>query len=236
MSKAVIVGTGGHAQVIWAAWQAVQGTSGGSPIDVVGWLEYPDYQGTDRLLGLPVFTETDESFVALSQLGVRSFYFGLGMIKAMPTRWDIFQRIQAYGLTPETLIHPTAIVDHTAIIEPGCVIGVRAVIQPFARLGAATIVNTGSIVEHHACIGHNVHLAPGSITCGNTQVGAHSLVGAGAVVLQQVLIGQQVTIGAGSVVTQTIGDGITAVGSPIRSLPKTASPARSLSSHVSLPF
>lgn len=214
--KAIILGTGGHAQVLWAAWQALQSIPGQVSPLLVGWLEHAGYQGPAQLLGLPVYRETEAGLLTLSELGVRSFYFGIGMVSANPGRWEIFQRVQSYSLTPETLIHPTAVVDPSATIGPGCFVGATAVIQPFAQLGAAAIVNTGSIVEHHASLGQNVHVAPGSILCGHTQVGDDTLIGAGAIVLQQVDVGRLATVGAGSVVLQSVADGATVVGNPAR--------------------
>ncbi|WP_303673628.1 acetyltransferase [Vampirovibrio chlorellavorus] len=214
--KAVIVGTGGHAQVLWAAWQTLQNTPGQVSPLLMGWLEHAGYQGPTHLMDLPVYPETEAGLLALSEQGVWAFYFGIGMVTANPKRWDIFQRVQGYGFTPKTLIHPTAVVDSSAIIGPGCFIGARSVIQPFVKLGAAAIVNTGSIVEHHADMGQNVHVAPGSILCGHSQVGDHSLIGAGAIVLQQVSVGRLAAVGAGSVVLQSVAEGATVVGNPAR--------------------
>jgi sugar O-acyltransferase (sialic acid O-acetyltransferase NeuD family) len=105
-----------------------------------------------------------------------------------------------------TLVHPTAYVPEQVELADGVFVGARAVIQPFATIGPASIINTGAIVEHHCVLGANVHAAPGSILCGHVSVGAHSLIGAGATVIQSCRLGEAVTVGAGAVVTRDVAD------------------------------
>lgn len=210
----VILGTGGHAQVVWSAWQAAKNTDPNFAVNVIGWLETVQYEGPDVLFDLPVYQETVEGWTALHQQKVSHFYIGLGMVKASPKRWNIITQLGPQGLAPLTLIHPDAIISPHAVLEDGCFIGARAVIQPFARIGKASIINTGAIVEHHAKVGHNTHIAPGSVLCGETKVGNHVMVGAGAVVIQQKSVSDESTIGAGSVVIENIPARSTAVGNP----------------------
>jgi UDP-perosamine 4-acetyltransferase len=216
----VILGTGGHAQVVWSAWQATKSADPNFPVNVVGWLETVQYEGPDVLFDLPVYQETVEGWTALHQQKVDHCYLGFGMVKSSPKRWNIIMQLGQQGLTPLTLIHPDAIVSPHAVLEDGCFIGARAVIQPFAHIGKSSIVNTGAIVEHHAKVGHNTHAAPGSVLCGETKIGNHVMLGAGAVVIQQKSVGDECTIGAGSVVIKNIPARSTAVGIPYFQLDK----------------
>lgn len=211
--QAVIVGTGGHAQVLWASWQAAKAAGVSDLPDLVGWLDVSDYAGPETLHGLPVFRQTDLGLHALRERGITGFWLGIGMIRAGQQRWEIYQTLRGV-LEPLSLVHPTAVVDPAAVLEPGCFVGARAVVQPFAHLGEACIVNTGAIVEHHVRLGANVHVAPASVLCGEVQVGAHSLVGASSVVLQQRTVGEQCTIGAGSAVLTQVPDHTLVAGSP----------------------
>lgn len=212
--NAVIIGTGGHAQVIWSAWKAAKAQKANYPVNVVAWLEKGDYAGPDFFLDLPVYLDTEEGWATLQRQEITHCYLGAGMVKASPQRWRIIEQLVRKGLKPLTLIHPSAIISPDATIEDGCFIGARAVIQPFSAVERASIVNTGAIVEHHAHVGYNTHIAPGVVLCGNAQVGNHVMVGAGAVVIQQASIGDEATIGAGSVVIQDVPSRVVAVGSP----------------------
>ena len=216
MPKVIILGTGGHAQVLWAAWQKCHTNDPTTVFSLAGWLEAADYKGSDTFLNLPVFQESRLGWDALRKQGVTHFYPGIGMVRTNPERWVLIQRLIAEGLQPATLIHPTAIIDPSADIAEGCYIGARTVIQPFAKICAGAIINTGAIVEHHTKVGLNVHVAPGAILCGQVSVGDHSMIGAGAVVIQRITVGHQVTVGAASVVVHDLPHHSVAIGNPAR--------------------
>lgn len=206
----VIAGTGGHAQVLYDAYQLLAGPKP----TLIGWLEHEHYTGESHVLGLPVFFS---SKVALSA-GATGFYMGIGMVKSSPSRWQIFTDIDQAGLEPLSLIHPSAWVSPLAQIEAGCYIGAKSIIQPFAKLQQAAIINTGAIIEHHVEVGRNSHVAPGAIVCGQANIGEHTLIGAGSTLIQGVTVGKGVTIGAGSVVTQSILQPGVYAGVPVRQI------------------
>lgn len=118
-----------------------------------------------------------------------------------------------------TIIHPTAAVSDSAMIEPGGFIGPNAVVNARAVIGSNVIVNSGSVVEHDVQIGDHAHLAPRSVVAGESRVGACTLIGAGAVVIPKIRIGANAILGAGSVATSDIPDEVTAVGCPATVLP-----------------
>lgn len=113
-----------------------------------------------------------------------------------------------------TIIHPTAAVSDSAMIEPGGFIGPHAVVNARAVIGSNVIVNSGAVVEHDVQVDDHAHLAPRCILAGESRVGACTLIGAGAVVIPKIRIGAHTILGAGSVATSDIPDNVTAVGSP----------------------
>lgn len=208
--KAVIAGTGGQAQVVWAAWKA----SPDSRVEIIGFLEAPDVNAPDVLMDLPVYRHNREGLHDIKQRGCTAFYFGLDMGQASARRWRTFNTLCSENLEPLTLVHPAAMVSPLASVGAGSYVGTLAVIQPFARVGAAGIINTGALIEHHARIEHNVHVGPRTVLCGQVSVGAHALVGAGSVVLQGLAVGTESTVGAGSVVLENVPDYASATGNP----------------------
>jgi sugar O-acyltransferase (sialic acid O-acetyltransferase NeuD family) len=207
--RAVMIGTGGHAQMMGAVCRQSR-----PEIEMVAWLEAPDYQGPSQLMGLPVLVQNDTGIEMLKTQGCTGFLFGIGSVKANPARWTIFEELRQAGLDPLTLIHADASVSPEATVGQGVFIGAKAVVQPFAKIGDAAIVNTGTIIEHHVVLERNVHVAPGAVVCGQVSIGANSLIGAGSTVIQGVKIGERVTIGAGSIVVRDAADGQLLVGSP----------------------
>jgi sugar O-acyltransferase (sialic acid O-acetyltransferase NeuD family) len=117
-----------------------------------------------------------------------------------------------------TAIHPSAIIDETAIIHEGSVVMATAVINARANIGRHVIINTGAVVEHECVIGDYAHISPNATLCGNVHVGEGSQVGAGAVVIPNIKIGRGCMIGAGSVVIRDIPDNTLVFGNPARAV------------------
>lgn len=214
LCNTVIVGAGGHGQVVYDAWKASQRHDPSFPVTMVGWLETPEYEGPDDVFGHPVYRDTPEGWAALHRSKVTHCYLGFGMTVSAPSRWRVIETLIQKGVIPLTLLHPSACISPDAIIGMGCFVGARSVVQPFASVGEAAILNTGSIVEHHAQVGRNTHIAPGAVLCGKTRVGSHCLIGANAVLIQGVSVGDGTTVGAGSVVIRDLPSRVTAVGNP----------------------
>lgn len=121
------------------------------------------------------------------------------------------------GLTPATLVHPSAVVAKSVALGAGSQVLAGSVIGPRSRIGVASIVNTAASVDHECTIGDGVHIAPGAVLAGCVRVEARAFVGAGAVVLPRIVIGADAVVGAGAVVTKMVSAGAVVVGNPARS-------------------
>jgi sugar O-acyltransferase (sialic acid O-acetyltransferase NeuD family) len=143
---------------------------------------------------------------------------------------DNAARLAALGIVPgellPPLVHPSAIVSHSALLGVGTVVFPGAVVNAAARLGCAVIVNTRAVVEHDCMVGDAAHLSPGAVLCGGVHVGERSWIGAGAVVIPGVSVGAGVTVGAGAIVLKSVEDGTTVAGNPARALAPPAGTAR----------
>ena len=118
------------------------------------------------------------------------------------------------GLTPVTVVHPTAWVADNATIGSGSQILAGAVIAPEARIGRQCIINTNASVDHEDVLEDGVEVAPGATLCGLVHVGVNAWICAGATVLPHIRIGADAIVGAGAVVMKDVPDGITVVGIP----------------------
>jgi acetyltransferase-like isoleucine patch superfamily enzyme len=74
------------------------------------------------------------------------------------------------------------------------------------RIGVATIINTGVIVEHDCQVGSFVHLAPAVVLAGRVEVKDMVFLGIGTLVTPDVSIGFGAFSGAGAVITKQVGD------------------------------
>jgi sugar O-acyltransferase (sialic acid O-acetyltransferase NeuD family) len=137
-------------------------------------------------------------------------------------RLAIAGRLEALGLEPLTVVHPTATVARCATIGPGSHVLAGSVVAAAATLGSQVIVNTRATVDHDCRLADGVHVGPAATLAGEVVAERSCFIGAGAVILPRLRIGAHATVGAGAVVTRDVPAGTTVVGNPARPLTATA--------------
>jgi sugar O-acyltransferase (sialic acid O-acetyltransferase NeuD family) len=203
--RVVIVGAGGHGQVVRDILQAASRTD--RALDLVGyvddgWESKPAALSGVRILG-PVS--------ALAEIGYDRLVIAVGDNAA---RARLFHALAPAALA--TAIHPTAIVAEDAAIGGGSMVVAGAIVNTGSSVGRSVILNTGCSLDHHSTVADFAHLAPGVRTGGEVEVGEGAFIGIGAVVLPQVRIGAWSVVGAGAVVLRDVPDGATVAGNPAR--------------------
>lgn len=206
--KIVIVGAGGHGQVV---------------ADILH--EAARHGGRERLLG---YVDDGRGAAGTLRAGVPI----LGRIAALATiphdavvvaigdnRTRARRSLElAPGATFATARHPSAIVSADVRIGPGSMLCAGVIVNTGTTAGRGVILNTGCTVDHHTTIGDFVHIAPGVHMGGEVRVGDGAFVGIGSVVLPGMTIGEGSVVGAGAVVTRDVPPGATVVGCPARVL------------------
>lgn len=203
----VVVGAGGHGQVLADALQA-------AGVSVLGFVD-PSAVAGDRVAGLPVFggdawLSLDGGYDLVNGLG------GSGEARSRGRRRAVQQALEATGFRFIGVRHPSALVSRGADVGPGVQLMAGCVVQTGARIGSGAIINTGAIVEHGCQIGDFSHCATGAILCGDVSVGEDAHIGAGAVVRQGVALECGVVVGAGAVVLRSEPGSGPLVGVPAR--------------------
>ena len=138
-------------------------------------------------------------------------------------RLKLHDKLVGQGLTPVSLIHPTAFIDKSVLIGTGAQIMAGAIIQPEVQIGKQCIINTKVSVDHECVLEDGVEITPGATLCGNVYVETNGWVCAGVTVLPRIRIGHDAIVGAGSVVTKDVPNNTMVYGIPakiIRSLDK----------------
>lgn len=79
-------------------------------------------------------------------------------------------------------VHPSAVVDSTARVDPTAWIGPQAVVEAGARVGPRVLVGPGSIVGANVCIGEDSRLVARVTLCEGTIIGKRALLHPGAVI------------------------------------------------------
>lgn len=198
----IIIGYSGHAFVCCGVLHAA-----GNPVTA-----YCDVdEKSKNPFGLH-FLGSEMTGEGLQAVMEQPFFVGVG---DNHIRKKVFNHFAVLGRYAENAIHPSAIIDSSAkVANSGVLIAAGVVINPLARVGNATICNTGCIIEHECNVADFAHIGPGAVLCGNVTVGELSFIGAGAVIKQGVEIGKNVIVGAGAVVINNIDDNCVVVGNP----------------------
>jgi len=205
--KVLIIGAGGHAQVVADVLLCSHRAGGtAAPIGYVD--DVLHLQGQARL-GLPVLG-------TLRNIDVVPHDAVILAIGDNRTRQRLYEELQRRGECFVTAIHPCAIIASDVQIGPGSVVCAGVVINTGSHIGANVILNTGCTVDHHNCIGDHVHIAPGVHLGGDVKVGAGALIGIGVIVMPQRQVGEWSVVGAGAVVIKDIPANTTSVGVPAR--------------------
>ena len=136
-------------------------------------------------------------------------------------RRALVERLVAEGRSLATLVHPSAVIARTAILEPGCVVFPGVVIAARTRVATGTIVNRGALIGHHTTIGAHSFIGPGATIAGGVEIGEEVQIGIGAIVRDDRRIGAGATVGAGAVVVADVAAGITVIGLPARPMERT---------------
>ena len=78
-------------------------------------------------------------------------------------RMKYHQILKENGYSIPTLIHPTAYISPDAEIPEGCIVRAKCVVSRYVKLGEATILNVGALIDHHVEIGAGCHILMGAV-------------------------------------------------------------------------
>ncbi len=207
MWPVIIIGAGGHGQVVADILFQMNVTKGGfMPVGYID--DHPDLVG-QMVAGLPVMGKMAD----LQSLFIHnSFIIAVGNNQ---TRKHIYEQLPPRA-SCATAKHPRAIVAPGVTIGRGSMVCAGAIVNPGSVVGDQVILNTGCTVDHHNFIGDFAHIAPGVHLGGDVEIGEGALIGIGATVMPQCRVGSWAVVGAGAVVHRDLPDGATAVGLPAK--------------------
>lgn len=126
--RLLIVGDGGYGRLV------------AELAELVGWNEI-DFIDDSSPLAIGKILELDN---------VQEQYDGIIIAIGNPdTRKKIAQKAKKLI----SLIHPTAVVSKSAVIEPGCVLEANAVVSTGVRVGGCSFICAVAVVNHDASVG-----------------------------------------------------------------------------------
>lgn len=207
MSQLVVIGTGGMGREA-AAWVADAGRGG----DLVGFLDDDRALHGRTIAHLPVLG--DRAWLDGRDVEV---VIGLGV---PAVRAAVLADLDARGILPTTVVHPTAVVGPRTSIGAGSIVCPGVVMTCDVTLGRCVIVNYGALLGHDVAVGDCAFVAPGAHVAGAVTIGDRADVGIGSSIIQGLRVGEDAVVGAGAVVIHDVPPSTTVVGVPARPLPR----------------
>ncbi|MDX9907175.1 MAG: sugar O-acyltransferase [Bacteroidales bacterium] len=214
--KIIIIGGEGNGGVVASCIEDNWVRFNDTEWEVAGFLN--DFEKGKTILGYPVLGGTDDIDVYLKE----DYYFiyAIHMIGRNAMTEEVFLRMNIPHERLATIVHKTAFVAKSAVLEPGVFIMSNCYVGPGAKLGYCSLMMANSLLGHNTTVGPLCHFSVGSITSSYIDIGKVSDVALGARVLEKRKIGNYAVAGANSLITHDIPDYEIHIGSPATFLKK----------------
>jgi sugar O-acyltransferase (sialic acid O-acetyltransferase NeuD family) len=131
-------------------------------------------------------------------------------------RRRIVNEFDGAGLTPVTLIHPTALIGSDTDIGEGTVLCAFVSVTTSIHIGRHVHLDRGTTVGHDSILEDFVTIHPSAVVSGSVLMRSGVRMGTTACILPNVTIGRDAIIGAGAVVTKNVESGQVVMGVPAR--------------------
>lgn len=195
----ILYGGGGHGKTLIDLVRA------GGRLHVVGIVDDGLTAGS-MVMGVPVLGGA----AVLPEIfgrGVRLAINGVGGINHVHVRVQVFEMLSAVGFSFPTLVHPTACIEPSAVLEDGVQVLAKSYVSSEAHIGFGTVINAGVVVSHDCILGQVVNLSPGAMLAGGVKVEDYAQIGMAATVNLNITIGCRARIGNGATVKADVPAG-----------------------------
>lgn len=202
MSSLLILGAGGHGQVV--ADIALEGKW-----KSIAFLD--DKIDLPPPLGLPIVGKLDDYN---QHNKVYSHYFvAIGNNKL---RLDWLRRLEIEEYPIATIVHPFSHISNFSSIGHGSVIMAGSIVNTNTKIGKGCILNTSSSIDHDSVISDGVHISPGARINGTVEVGSYSWICSNSTISNNVKIGKHAVCAAGATVLKDVPDYVMVAGTPAK--------------------
>lgn len=202
--RVVVWGAGGHGKVVVDALLAADA------YDVIGIVDDDKRKTGTKILGVPV-VDFSGGLVEFARANFDGMVIAIG---DNYIRSEKFQELLELGVTPVTVVHPTAHISPFAKIGQGVMVLAHATINPGTVLEDNVCVNTSASVDHDNHLAYSCHILPNATLAGTVRIGEYAYVGSGAVVIPNLTVHKFSYLGAGAVAIKDVPEGVVSAGNP----------------------
>ena len=210
----IIIGGSGHGSIIEACIKDNRKRFNDLEWELAGYCN--DYD--TEVDGYPVLGRLTD----IPELIEKGYYFawGIHLIGRNVKTSKMFEAINIPDERWATIIHHTAFIDSSVVLEPGVFVMYNAYIAPRTHVGKCTMIKANTNIGHDVNIGAISHIAMGATVVSCVNIGYCSDVAVSSTVLAHSIIGDYAMLGAASLLTHDIPNYEIHVGSPAKFLKK----------------
>ncbi len=192
----IILGSGGHAKVVIDIIEAAD------VYNIIGITDV-SIEKENSYCGYPILGD-DDILSDFFKKGVQNVAIGVGGYRNNNKRKEVFNKVKLMGFYIPVLIHPSANISKSVIIDEGCVIFQGVNINTDVKIGKNNIIATGSNIDHETSLGNHVLISAGVTIGGNVEIEDEVLCALGSKIISGVRIKGNVVVGAGAVVVNDL--------------------------------
>lgn len=148
------------------------------------------------------------------------FIWGIHLIARNYKTLELYDSLNIPKDRLATVVHHTAFIDDTVVLEPGCFVMFNAYIAPRTHIGESVMIKANTNIGHDVAIGRLSHIAMGSTIVSCVEIGECADVAVSATVLAHNKIGNYSMLAAAALATHSIPDGEIWAGTPAKFLKK----------------
>ena len=211
--RIVIIGGEGNGGVVAACIEDNKKRFNDYEWEVAGFIN--DYE--EMVCGYPVIGKMVDVKRIVSETDYY-FMFAIHTVGRNPLIEKSFNRVDIPFDRLGTVVHRSAFVADSAVLEPGVFVMSNSYIGPQTRIGRCSMMMANTVVGHNSILGPHCHIAVGGIVSSYDVIGKCSSIAFGTIILEKKRMGDFCVAGANSVVSHDIPDYEIHVGSPARFL------------------
>ena len=133
-------------------------------------------------------------------------------------REKLYNKVKEKDYSFAILVHPSASVAESAVLEEGTMVAHNAFVSIKAHLFTNALVQPLACVHHECSVGRNSVVSTSAVMGGNSSLGYNSFIGLGASVKQGISVGNGSVVGMGAIVIKNVSDRVMVVGNPARAI------------------
>ena len=199
MKKIIIVGAGGFGKEV--AWCISRINQVSPRFELIGFCDDDISKSSDVSSVAPFFGPIEN---VMSNHGSCGYICAIGNNKI---RKNLMGALNQAGLTPISVIDPSAVVADDVLVGSGSFINVHAVVSTGCSIGSGSIVNINASVGHDVALGDFAQVCPGVSVSGGCVIGEGALLGSNSCILPCKEMGAWSVLGAGGLLLTDLEEG-----------------------------